>query len=121
MRTAAEPPARPPKSIASPCVQVCAIDGAFVVGGVQVRFFRQAVPLVGGERVRVTGTTCHLVDDRVDTGPIIDQQACRVEPEDTEDTLHERIKVLERRMLVDVLAAAARGELHIEGRKVHLK
>lgn len=66
--------------------------------------------------VRVTGTTCHLVDDRVDTGPIIDQQACRVEPEDTEDTLHERIKVLERRMLVDVLAGLAAGTIALPAR-----
>ena len=66
--------------------------------------------------VRVTGTTCHLVDDRVDTGPIIDQQACRVEPEYTEDTLHERIKVLERRMLVDVLAGLAAGTIALPAR-----
>ncbi|WP_235950511.1 phosphoribosylglycinamide formyltransferase [Phycicoccus flavus] len=57
--------------------------------------------------VRVTGCTCHWVDAGVDTGPIIDQRAVRVEPGDTEDTLHERIKVAEREMLVDVLTALA--------------
>ncbi len=57
--------------------------------------------------VRVTGCTCHWVDAGVDTGPIIDQRAVRVEPDDTVETLHERIKTEERRMLVDVLAALA--------------
>lgn len=69
--------------------------------------------------VAVTGCTVHLVDAGVDTGPVVDQRAVDVRPDDTEATLHERIKVVEREMLVDVLAAAARGRLHIEGRKVH--
>lgn len=70
--------------------------------------------------VTVTGSTVHLVDAGIDTGPVIAQRAVDVRPDDTEATLHERIKVVEREMLVDVLAAAARGRLHIEGRKVHL-
>ncbi len=53
--------------------------------------------------VKVTGTTCHYVDAGVDTGPIIAQRAVTVLPDDTEETLHERIKVEERQMLVDVL------------------
>lgn len=57
--------------------------------------------------VRVTGCTCHWVDAGVDTGPIIDQRAVRVETGDTVESLHERIKVEERRMLVDVLTALA--------------
>lgn len=70
--------------------------------------------------VTITGCTVHLVDAGVDTGPVIDQRAVDVRADDTQATLHERIKVVEREMLVDVLAAAARGRLHIEGRKVHL-
>ncbi|MDX2358035.1 phosphoribosylglycinamide formyltransferase [Dietzia sp. PP-33] len=70
--------------------------------------------------VTVTGCTVHLVDAGVDTGPVIAQRAVDVRPDDTDDTLHERIKVVERELLVDVLAAAASGRLHIEGRKVHL-
>jgi phosphoribosylglycinamide formyltransferase-1 len=70
--------------------------------------------------VSVTGSTVHLVDAGVDTGPVIAQRAVDVLPGDTEATLHERIKVVERDMLVDVLAAAARGRLHIEGRKVYI-
>lgn len=69
--------------------------------------------------VTVTGCTVHLVDAGVDTGPVIAQCAVDVLPGDTEASLHERIKVVEREMLVDVLAAAARGRLHTEGRKVH--
>ena len=57
--------------------------------------------------VKVTGCTCHWVDAGVDTGPIIDQRAVRVEPDDTVETLHERIKVVERAMLVDVVRALA--------------
>jgi phosphoribosylglycinamide formyltransferase-1 len=57
--------------------------------------------------VRVTGCTCHWVDAGVDTGPIIDQRAVRVQDGDTVDTLHERIKVEERAMLVEVLSRLA--------------
>jgi phosphoribosylglycinamide formyltransferase 1 len=57
--------------------------------------------------VRVTGCTCHWVDAGVDTGPIIDQRAVRVEDDDTVESLHERIKVIERGMLVDVVRSLA--------------
>ena len=57
--------------------------------------------------VKVTGCTCHWVDAGVDTGPIIDQRAVRVEDDDTVETLHERIKVVEREMLVDVVRRLA--------------
>lgn len=62
--------------------------------------------------VKVTGCTVFEVDAGVDTGAILDQVAVRVEDGDTEETLHERIKVAERRLLVDTinrLAAAASG------------
>lgn len=68
--------------------------------------------------VAVTGTTCHLVDAGVDTGPIIDQHAVRVEPGDTEETLHERIKVVERRMLVDIVGRMARQGYAVRDRHV---
>ncbi len=57
--------------------------------------------------VRVTGCTCHWVDAEVDTGVIIDQRAVPVETGDTVETLHERIKVVERQMLVDVVVGLA--------------
>jgi phosphoribosylglycinamide formyltransferase-1 len=57
--------------------------------------------------VKVTGCTCHWVDDGVDTGPIVEQRAVRVEPDDTVESLHERIKPVEAEMLVDVLTRLA--------------
>ncbi|QIN28941.1 phosphoribosylglycinamide formyltransferase [Brevibacterium luteolum] len=68
--------------------------------------------------VKVTGSTVHLVDEGVDTGPIIAQQPVPVEPDDTEDTLHERIRRVERRLLVDVLTHLASADLHVAGRRV---
>jgi phosphoribosylglycinamide formyltransferase-1 len=53
--------------------------------------------------VKVTGCTVHFVDEGVDTGSIIAQAAVVIEPGDTEETLHERIKIEERRLLVDVV------------------
>lgn len=53
--------------------------------------------------VKVTGCTVHVVDDGVDTGPIVAQRAVEVLPGDTVDTLHERIKAAERELLVRTL------------------
>ena len=61
--------------------------------------------------VKVTGCTCHWVDSGVDTGPIIDQRAVRVEPDDTEATLHERIKVVERRLFPHTIRRFIEGTL----------
>ncbi|ANS80472.1 Phosphoribosylglycinamide formyltransferase [Serinicoccus hydrothermalis] len=58
--------------------------------------------------VRVSGATLHLVDAGVDTGPILAQRAVEVRTDDTEETLHERIKVAEREMLVAALPGLAR-------------
>ena len=68
--------------------------------------------------VRVTGSTMHLVDEGVDTGPIIDQRPVAVEDDDDEASLHERIKVVERELLVDVVRRLATHNVHISGRKV---
>ena len=70
--------------------------------------------------VKVTGCTCHYVDAGVDTGPIIAQRAVAVEDDDTEGSLHERIKVVEREMLVDVVTAMATGGWRVEGRRVRV-
>ncbi|MEU1627488.1 phosphoribosylglycinamide formyltransferase [Streptomyces sp. NPDC020096] len=67
---------------------------------------------------KVTGCTVHFVDDGVDTGPIIAQSVVEVRNEDDENTLHERIKEVERRLLVEVVGRLARDGYRIEGRKV---
>lgn len=68
--------------------------------------------------VTVTGCTVHVVDAGVDTGPIIAQRAVEVLPDDDEATLHERIKTVERALMVDVVGRIARGGLTVEGRRV---
>lgn len=70
--------------------------------------------------VKVTGCTVHFVDDGVDTGPIIAQGVVEVREEDDESALHERIKEVERRLLVDVVGALARDGYRIDGRKVRV-
>jgi phosphoribosylglycinamide formyltransferase 1 len=67
--------------------------------------------------VKVTGCTVHLVDAGTDTGPILAQQPIPVLDDDDEETLHERIKATERRLLVDVVAAVATGGVTWNGRK----
>jgi phosphoribosylglycinamide formyltransferase 1 len=66
--------------------------------------------------VKVTGCTVHLVDSGTDTGPILAQQSIPVLDGDDEETLHERIKVVERRLLVDVVAAVVTGGVTWIGR-----
>ncbi|AMM32026.1 phosphoribosylglycinamide formyltransferase [Sinomonas atrocyanea] len=61
--------------------------------------------------VKVTGCTVHWADAGVDTGPIIAQEALAVADSEDEDSLHERIKVIERRLLIDVLRRLAAGEV----------
>ncbi|GAA1264487.1 phosphoribosylglycinamide formyltransferase [Kitasatospora nipponensis] len=71
--------------------------------------------------VRVTGCTVHLVDSGVDTGPIIAQGVVEVTDADHADggeALHERIKTVERQLLVDVVGRLAREGHRIEDRKV---
>lgn len=57
--------------------------------------------------VKVTGCTVHWADAGMDTGPIIAQEAVAIEDSDTEETLHEKIKVVERRLLISTLASLA--------------
>ncbi|HJA61857.1 phosphoribosylglycinamide formyltransferase [Brevibacterium sp. SMBL_HHYL_HB1] len=68
--------------------------------------------------VKLTGGTIHLVDTGVDTGPIITQYAVPIGDDDTEETVHERIKALEREELVRLLAHLAHSDLVIDGRHV---
>ncbi|MGY6656263.1 phosphoribosylglycinamide formyltransferase [Amycolatopsis sp. TRM77291] len=68
--------------------------------------------------VKITGSTVHFVDAGVDTGPIIAQEPVIVEPDDDEHVLHERIKAVERRLLVETIEKLGRSGCAVEGRKV---
>jgi phosphoribosylglycinamide formyltransferase-1 len=57
----------------------------------------------------VTGSTVHLVDAGVDTGPVLAQREVAVLPGDDEDRLHERIKAVERTLLVETVARLVTG------------
>ena len=70
--------------------------------------------------VKVTGATVHLVDDGVDTGPVLAQAAVEVQTGDTADELHERIKIEERRLLVATVAALALKGATVTGREVSI-
>lgn len=70
--------------------------------------------------VKVTGATLHLVDAGVDSGPVLVQQTVAVHRGDTEAVLHERIKTVERRLLVEVVAALASHGATVEGREVSI-
>ena len=69
--------------------------------------------------VKVTGCTVHLVDEQVDHGPIVAQQAVQVHPDDTEASLHARIQQVEHDLLPHSAARLLRGELVVTGRHVH--
>ena len=68
--------------------------------------------------VKMTGVTVHFVDEEVDHGPIIAQRAVPVLPDDDRDSLHARIQLEEHDLYPKVVAALARGEITVEGRKV---
>lgn len=68
--------------------------------------------------VKVTGATLFVVDEGVDTGPIVAQAAVPVAEDDTVESLHERIKGAERAMLVDSVGRIAREGVVVDGRKV---
>ena len=70
--------------------------------------------------VKVTGVTVHLVDERVDNGPIVLQEAIRVSPGDDWDSLEARIHEVEHRLLPRAVRALIEGRLKVEGRIVHL-
>ena len=68
--------------------------------------------------VKITGATVFLVDAGVDTGVILDQVAVPVGDDDTADSLHERIKIAERELLVDVVHRLAIRPWQVVDRKV---
>jgi len=69
----------------------------------------------------VSGATVHFVDEGVDTGPIVLQRAVSVFPEDTEQSLAERILAEEHRIYPEAVRLFAEGRLEIRGRRVHIR
>lgn len=68
--------------------------------------------------VKVTGCTLFVVDDGIDTGPIIAQVPVPVHDTDDEESLHERIKIAERKLLVETIGRMAHKGWTVTGRKV---
>lgn len=68
--------------------------------------------------VKITGTTIFLVDAGIDEGPVVAQATVLVLDDDDESSLHERIKVAERQLLVDTVGRMAREGWSVQGRKV---
>ena len=70
--------------------------------------------------VRVTGVTVHLVDELVDHGPILAQEAVVVLPDDDRERLHARLHAVEHRLLPHCVDLLARGRVHVEHGRAHL-
>ncbi len=71
--------------------------------------------------VRYSGCTVHIVDEGMDTGPIIMQSVVPVYQDDIEDSLAERILVEEHKTYWRALQLFAEGRIFIDGRKVYIK
>jgi phosphoribosylglycinamide formyltransferase-1 len=69
---------------------------------------------------KVTGVTVHLVDEEVDHGPIVFQEAVPVLPEDDEGSVHARIQEVEHRLYPRAVRLLAEGRLKVEGRIVQV-
>lgn len=69
---------------------------------------------------KVSGCTIHFVDEGVDTGPIIMQQAVSVLPDDTADTLAQRIIKVEHALYSEAIGLYCEGRLQVEGRNVKI-
>ena len=76
-------------------------------GATARRIADAGVPVTPVEQV--TGSTVHLVDAGVDTGPVLARREVPVLPGDDEDRLHERIKAVERTLLVETVARLVTG------------
>jgi len=70
--------------------------------------------------VKVTGVTVHLVDEQVDHGPVLLQEAIEVHDDDTWDSLESRVHEVEHRLLPAAVRALAEGRVLVEGRRVRV-
>lgn len=70
---------------------------------------------------KVGGCTVHIVDDGMDTGPILVQRSVPILQEDTPESLHARIQQAEHEAYPEALQLMAVGRTHIEGRRVRIR
>jgi phosphoribosylglycinamide formyltransferase-1 len=70
--------------------------------------------------VKVSGVTVHIVDEQVDHGPIVLQEAVAVRPGDTEQSLHQRLHRVEHRLYPEAIAMMLKGRVVVEGRVAHV-
>lgn len=70
--------------------------------------------------VKVTGCTIHFVDEGADTGPIILQEAVKVEEDDDVDSLRAKVQSAEKRLFPEALRLFGEGRLTVDGRKVRI-
>ncbi|HEY7729222.1 MAG TPA: phosphoribosylglycinamide formyltransferase [Candidatus Eisenbacteria bacterium] len=71
--------------------------------------------------VRVTGVTVHFVDSGMDTGPILLQAALPIHPDETEESLSQRLLPLEHRLYAEAVRLYAMGAVRREGRRVTIR
>ncbi|HVM00513.1 MAG TPA: phosphoribosylglycinamide formyltransferase [Egibacteraceae bacterium] len=71
--------------------------------------------------VKLTGATVHFVDEEVDHGPIVAQEAVPVRPDDTPASLHRRIQAVEHRLLPECVALFCHDRLAVRGRQVSVR
>lgn len=70
--------------------------------------------------VKVTGVTVHFANEQFDAGPIIAQEAVRIEEDDTLETLETTIHEVEHRIYPEALQLLVEGRLELEGRRVRI-
>ena len=68
--------------------------------------------------VKLSGVTIHFVDEEIDHGPIIAQEAVRVDDGDDDALLHAKIREIEHRLYPEVVDALARNLIEADGRRV---
>jgi phosphoribosylglycinamide formyltransferase 1 len=73
------------------------------------------------EGVEEPGSTVHFVDDQVDHGPTILQEKVTVMKDDTEESLHERIKAIEHRLLPNACRLILEGKVELDGDRVTIR
>jgi len=71
--------------------------------------------------VKVTGPTCHFVDEELDNGAIILQETVSVSSDDTEETLHNKIHKKEYEIYPKAIKLFVEGKIKVEGRKIKIK